>query len=104
MADLIRYGIIGSGMMGCEHILNIGLMPDAQVTAIADPSASSGGWGTSRAGDSVEVRDPSLPSRLRRKLGRRASRLDLLRTPGSQGRHSSWRKGSGQRRRRERSP
>jgi myo-inositol 2-dehydrogenase/D-chiro-inositol 1-dehydrogenase len=32
-----RYAIIGSGMMGQEHIRNIALLPDAQVTAIADP-------------------------------------------------------------------
>ena len=38
------YGIIGTGMMGCEHILNLGPIPDAQVTAIADASncANSG--------------------------------------------------------------
>ena len=32
-----RYAIIGSGMMGQEHIRNIALLPDAEVTAIADP-------------------------------------------------------------------
>ena len=53
--DLLRYGIIGTGMMGCEHILNIGLIPDARVTAIADPNETSRGWGKSLAGDGVEV-------------------------------------------------
>lgn len=33
----IRYGIIGSGMMGQEHIRNIALLPDAEVAAIFDP-------------------------------------------------------------------
>ena len=33
----IRYGLIGSGMMGQEHIRNIKLLDGAEVTAIADP-------------------------------------------------------------------
>lgn len=37
MSDPIRYGIIGTGMMGCEHIRNIKALPDAVVTAVADP-------------------------------------------------------------------
>ncbi len=41
MRSPLRIGIIGSGMMGCEHIRNIKLMPDAVVTALADPSEGS---------------------------------------------------------------
>jgi len=33
----IRYGVIGSGMMGIEHIENIRAIPGAKVTAVADP-------------------------------------------------------------------
>ena len=33
----IRYGLIGSGMMGQEHIRNLNLLEAAQVVAIADP-------------------------------------------------------------------
>ncbi|NRG19276.1 Gfo/Idh/MocA family oxidoreductase [Rhizobiales bacterium] len=33
----VRYAIIGSGMMGHEHIRNIALLPGASVTAVADP-------------------------------------------------------------------
>jgi len=33
----IRYGIIGSGMMGQEHIRTIGLLDGAEVTAVCDP-------------------------------------------------------------------
>ncbi|MEQ8308898.1 MAG: Gfo/Idh/MocA family oxidoreductase [Hoeflea sp.] len=33
----IRYGIIGSGMMGQEHIRNINLIDGARVTAVSDP-------------------------------------------------------------------
>ena len=35
-AEPIRYGIIGTGMMGCEHILNLGHIDDAVVVAIPD--------------------------------------------------------------------
>lgn len=35
----LRYGLIGSGMMGQEHIRNIALLDDCVVTAIADPDA-----------------------------------------------------------------
>jgi len=37
----IRYGVIGTGMMGVEHIENIMALDDAEVTAIADPHHSS---------------------------------------------------------------
>lgn len=37
MTGPIRYGVIGTGMMGIEHIDNIRALPDAQVSAIADP-------------------------------------------------------------------
>jgi len=33
----LRYGLIGAGMMGREHILNLGLLEGCAVTAIADP-------------------------------------------------------------------
>lgn len=33
----MRYGVIGAGMMGREHVDNIGHLDDAMVTAIADP-------------------------------------------------------------------
>ncbi len=35
----LRYGIIGCGMMGQEHIRNIQLLPDAAITAIVEPDA-----------------------------------------------------------------
>ncbi len=38
----LRYGVIGTGMMGCEHIANIAhLNGGAQVTAVADPYPES---------------------------------------------------------------
>ncbi len=33
----IRYGIVGTGMMGIEHIRNIAAIDGARVTAVADP-------------------------------------------------------------------
>jgi predicted dehydrogenase len=40
----LRYGVIGTGMMGVEHIANIGHLDDAVVTAVADPHAESLDW------------------------------------------------------------
>ncbi len=37
----IRYGIIGSGMMGREHMRNIGLLEGTEITAVSDPHAES---------------------------------------------------------------
>ena len=37
MSSIINYAIIGSGMMGREHIQNISLLGEARVTALFDP-------------------------------------------------------------------
>ena len=37
----IRYGVVGCGSMGREHIENIKALPGAEVTAIADTVAAS---------------------------------------------------------------
>ena len=37
----LRYGVIGTGMMGREHIANISHLPGARVTALADPHPPS---------------------------------------------------------------
>ncbi len=39
--ETLRYGIIGGGTMGQEHIQNIGLLPEAAVVAVADPHGPS---------------------------------------------------------------
>ena len=44
MADEVRYGVIGTGMMGIEHILNIAAIPDTSVVAISDPWEGSRNW------------------------------------------------------------
>ncbi|MDC0072236.1 Gfo/Idh/MocA family oxidoreductase [Gammaproteobacteria bacterium] len=47
----IRYGIIGTGMMGCEHIRNILRIQGADITAIADINEKSLNWGINACGD-----------------------------------------------------
>ena len=42
--DDLRYGVIGTGMMGIEHINNLLHLPGATVTAVADPHAESLDW------------------------------------------------------------
>ena len=41
MTSRIRYGVIGCGSMGREHIENIKALAEADVTALADPDATS---------------------------------------------------------------
>jgi len=55
MSDVIRYGVIGTGMMGFEHLRNLALVPGAQVTAIADPHEPSRRWGAATAGGGAQV-------------------------------------------------
>ena len=40
MQDITRYGIIGCGMMGQEHLRNIALLPATAVVAIFEPDAA----------------------------------------------------------------
>jgi myo-inositol 2-dehydrogenase/D-chiro-inositol 1-dehydrogenase len=44
MTRTLRYGIVGAGMMGHEHIRNLELLPGAEVVAIADPNSESRWW------------------------------------------------------------
>jgi predicted dehydrogenase len=44
MTGPLRYGIIGTGMMGTEHIANIAHLDGAVVTAISDPHPDSRDW------------------------------------------------------------
>jgi myo-inositol 2-dehydrogenase/D-chiro-inositol 1-dehydrogenase len=39
MSSRLRYGLLGCGMMGQEHLMNIALLPDAEVAAILEPDA-----------------------------------------------------------------
>ena len=41
MSNDLRFGVIGAGSMGLEHILNIAALPGGRVTALADPHGVS---------------------------------------------------------------
>lgn len=44
MSEVIRYGVIGTGMMGCEHLRNIAALAGAETVALADPVPTSLDW------------------------------------------------------------
>jgi len=44
VSEPLRYGLIGTGMMGLEHQRNLNAISDAVVVAAADPSAESLQW------------------------------------------------------------
>jgi len=55
MTETLRYGLIGAGMMGREHVRNLQLIPGSQVTALADPDEGSRAEGARTVGDGVAV-------------------------------------------------
>ncbi len=54
MEGQVRYGLVGTGMMGVEHLNNLAITPGAVVTAIADPTERSLGWAKKALGDRAE--------------------------------------------------
>ena len=40
----LRFAVIGTGMMGCEHLRNLLALPDAEIVAVCDPDAESRSW------------------------------------------------------------
>lgn len=56
-AQPVRYGVIGTGMMGVEHIENVVALGDAVVTAVSDTNADSRAKGALAAGQQVAVFD-----------------------------------------------
>ena len=44
MVSPLRYAVVGSGMMGHEHIRNLELVEGAEVSAVADPHRESRWW------------------------------------------------------------
>ena len=59
MTDEIRYGVIGTGMMGLEHINNVNALDGARVVAISDPDPQSRKFGknTARIDDAMVFAD-----------------------------------------------
>ena len=53
--ERVRFGVIGTGMMGFEHIRNLAIVPGAEVTAIADPNERSRDFGRKTHGGEIEV-------------------------------------------------
>ncbi len=51
----IRYGVIGTGMMGVEHIENIAVLEGARVTAVSDPDPGSREAGLAAVGGDCAV-------------------------------------------------
>ena len=67
MPDVTRFGIIGTGMMGCEHIRSLAQIPHARVSAVADPVETSLDAARVALGDRAEgVRCYSDPRELLR--------------------------------------
>jgi len=42
--EQLRFGVIGTGMMGCEHLNNLLPMEDVEITAVSDPNDEPLGW------------------------------------------------------------
>lgn len=53
MSKTVNYGLIGCGMMGTEHIQNIALLDNAQVTAVYDPNAELARAAADKSGDAT---------------------------------------------------
>ncbi len=54
LGEQVRYGLVGTGMMGVEHINNLAITPGAVVTAIADPVSTSLGWAQTALGERAD--------------------------------------------------
>jgi myo-inositol 2-dehydrogenase / D-chiro-inositol 1-dehydrogenase len=40
----LRFAVVGTGMMGCEHLRNLLALPDAEIVAVVDPDEHSRKW------------------------------------------------------------
>jgi myo-inositol 2-dehydrogenase/D-chiro-inositol 1-dehydrogenase len=54
VVEQVRYGLVGAGMMGVEHINNLAITPGAVVTALADPTRQSLDWAKHALGDRAD--------------------------------------------------
>jgi myo-inositol 2-dehydrogenase / D-chiro-inositol 1-dehydrogenase len=50
----LRYGLVGTGMMGVEHIRNLAVTPGTQLVALADPVAGSLRWAKQALGSDAD--------------------------------------------------
>ncbi len=54
MPKVVRYGLVGTGLMAGEHIRNLAVTPGAVVTAIADPVEQSLEWARKTLGGKAD--------------------------------------------------
>ena len=47
----VRVGVIGTGMMGCEHLKNLLGLPNVHITAVSDPNEEPLNWAKLTLGD-----------------------------------------------------
>ena len=66
----VRYGLIGTGMMGYEHINNLKLMPEAEIAGITDPTPQS-----------IQLAQAFLGDEIREKAKVYADRHEMLADP-----------------------
>jgi predicted dehydrogenase len=50
----VRVGVIGTGMMGCEHLKNLLGLPNVHITAVSDPNEEPLNWARITLGDVAE--------------------------------------------------
>jgi predicted dehydrogenase len=50
----LRLGVIGTGMMGCEHIRNVNALPGATITAVSDPNETPLKWARDNLGERAD--------------------------------------------------
>jgi len=55
MTDVLRYGLIGAGMMGREHIRNLAIIPGSRIAALSDPDEGSRAQAAKAIGGDVRV-------------------------------------------------
>src|SRR5215208_469628 len=55
MVEVLRYGLIGAGMMGREHVRNLAIIPGSRITALSDPDEGSRAEGARAVGPDVKV-------------------------------------------------
>ncbi|MEQ1867708.1 MAG: Gfo/Idh/MocA family oxidoreductase [Micropepsaceae bacterium] len=63
MSGKVRYGLIGTGMMGYEHITNLKLMPEAEIAGIFDPVVQSVQLAQAFLGDELKDQVKVYPDR-----------------------------------------
>ncbi len=52
--DTVRVGVVGTGMMGCEHLKNLMGIPEVHITAISDPNDEPRTWAQLTMGDAFD--------------------------------------------------